>query len=217
VQQYNIAPYWSEHYQVMTQERISWTAIGRELRREPVNCYNTWKATESCLTEDQKYLVSAQYDSSTENDPASIRDLSEEEQSSEDPSRNESNESGESDRSNESETPRTAVAESTPKAPHSATKFLKWTKEEVRVLYFPSACILSLKFSFFSSYKDKRLREGVRLYKENGGWRRVAEFVGGNRTLVQCENRYSNTLMHVDGGLPVVVDWSNAEVSHLMY
>lgn len=151
MQQYNIAPYWSEHYQVITQERISWTAIGRELGREPVDCYNKWKATESCLTVHQQSSMSCKYDSSTENGPASPRDLSEEEQSSEDPSRNESNESGESDRSSESETPRTAVAESTPKAPHPATKFLKWSKEDVCAYTFqaPAYCIKLLKLFLY--------------------------------------------------------------------
>jgi len=61
-------------------------------------------------------------------------------------------------------------------------------------------------------HQDKCLREGVKLFKSNGGWKRVAEFVQRARTPKQCEIRYNNALRHVDAGLSIDVTWSKAEV-----
>lgn len=40
----------------------------------------------------------------------------------------------------------------------------------------------------------------------------MAEHVGGKRTLLQCENRYSKTIRYVDAGLSFDATWSEAEV-----
>ena len=117
VQSHTIAPYWSEQHQVMTRERVSWTAIGRELGREPVDCYRKWK---SLSIVEVSQLVSGgnvgEYNGNR----------SEGEQSS----------SKESDRSSVHDTPSTAVPKRVSKAPPSATKNLKWSPDEVRVRTF---------------------------------------------------------------------------------
>ena len=43
VQRHTITPYWSEYYKVMTQERIDWKAISRELGRVPNDCKSKWR------------------------------------------------------------------------------------------------------------------------------------------------------------------------------
>jgi len=117
VQQYTIAPYWSEHRQVLTQERISWTAIGRELSREPVDCYNKWKCYS--IFEVPQYVPGC---GGSDVDKFSD-DYFEVKQSCE----------GQSDGSSECNALRAVVVKRAPKTPYSAsaTKYLKWSPDEV--------------------------------------------------------------------------------------
>jgi len=43
VQKHTVEPYWSEGEKRMTQQRIDWSAVGKEMKRVPMDCNAKWK------------------------------------------------------------------------------------------------------------------------------------------------------------------------------
>ena len=65
---------------------------------------------------------------------------------------------------------------------------------------------------WFDFPQDVLLTEGVALYKESGGWARVAEHVGGGVTVNQCRIRWSHYLGRMQQEGIKQGDWSDEEV-----
>lgn len=60
-------------------------------------------------------------------------------------------------------------------------------------------------------YQDERLKEGAAKYKADG-WAKVAEYVGGGVTTIQCENRWSTCLGVMQHGNVKRGAWDQDEV-----
>lgn len=54
--------------------------------------------------------------------------------------------------------------------------------------------------------------DGVRLYKESSGWKKVAEYVGTGRSTAQCQKRWNHSVRYVELGLQKTINWSEDEV-----
>ena len=56
---YTVAPYYSRRIKAMTQERVDWASIGRELGRVPRHCSDKWDSVQS-TTENQRTDVAVE-------------------------------------------------------------------------------------------------------------------------------------------------------------
>jgi len=62
-------------------------------------------------------------------------------------------------------------------------------------------------------FQDERLREGVRLHRSEG-WKKVVEYVGGGRSVNQCQKRWGDVLRYVEEGFQRNVVWTDEQVRH---
>lgn len=43
MQKHTVEPYWSDALKAMTQQKVDWTAVGKEMKRVPHDCNAKWK------------------------------------------------------------------------------------------------------------------------------------------------------------------------------